>query len=269
MKKHKNKLITAIIIVILLTVAFFHGQAPKQDIASKTSAADTVKDKTEAVITHKATEKEAAKPVAEDNEAITQKKVNTENTPSVGTDTPYKSAEAEIKKAEEKKENKADFTSLRQMYDNVNPENAEAIPITDKEHTCTLSVRCDTILSNMKDYGEKSIKAVPTNGIIYPEKEVVFYEGESVFNLLLREMKLNGIHFEFVNTPLYKTAYIEGISNIYEFDFGELSGWMYKVNGVFLRYGCSSYILKEGDRIEWVYTCDLGKDVGDFSFEGI
>lgn len=192
----------------------------------------------------------------------------TESLPEPQT-APDKYVEPEDEKKEEKKEPEANFTSLRQMYDNVNPENAEAIPITDKEHTCTLSVRCDTILSNMEDYGEKNIKAVPTDGIIYPEKEVVFYEGESVFNLLLREMKLNGIHFEFVNTPLYKTAYIEGISNIYEFDFGELSGWMYKVNGVFLRYGCSSYILKEGDRIEWVYTCDLGKDVGDFSFEGI
>ncbi len=181
-----------------------------------------------------------------------------------------KEKEEEIKEVtEEQKEAKSDFVSLARMYDNVNPENTEDIPITDKEHTCTLSVRCDTILSNMGRYGESKGKSIPANGIIYPEKQVVFYEGESVFNLLLREMKINGIHFEFVNTPIYKTAYIEGINNIYEFDFGELSGWMYKVNGVFLRYGCSTHLLKEGDRVEWVYTCDLGKDVGDLRFEGI
>ena len=40
---------------------------------------------------------------------------------------------------------------------------------------------------------------------------------------------------------------------------------MYKVNGWFPNYGCSSYYLKDGDVIEWVYTCDLGKDVGDNS----
>ena len=268
MKKHKNKLITAIIIVILLTAAFFHGQAPKQDITSKPSATNTAKDNNFSVITEKATQNETAKPVSEGNKVISQKMVNSENTPS-GWDTTNEKAAAKTKKSEEKEESKTDFTSIRQMYDNVNPENTEDIPITDKEHTCTLSVRCDTILSNMEDYGEKRLKTVPPDGIIYPEKQVVFYEGESVFNLLLREMKINGIHFEFVNTPLYKTAYIEGINNIYEFDFGELSGWMYKVNGVFLRYGCSSYILKEGDRVEWVYTCNLGKDVGDFNFEGI
>ena len=37
---------------------------------------------------------------------------------------------------------------------------------------------------------------------------------------------------------------------------------MYKVNGWFPNYGCSRYSLKQGDVIEWVYTCDLGRDVG-------
>ena len=69
-----------------------------------------------------------------------------------------------------------------------------------------------------------------------------------------------------MNTPVYNSAYIEGISNLYEFDCGERSGWMYKVNGWFPNYGCSRYELKNGDKIEWVYTCDLGRDVGgDYS----
>ena len=75
-------------------------------------------------------------------------------------------------------------------------------------------------------------------------------------------MKNNKIHFEFVNAPLYGSTYVEGIGNLYEFDCGELSGWMYKVNGSFPNYGCSKYILSPGDKIEWVYTCDLGKDIG-------
>ena len=56
---------------------------------------------------------------------------------------------------------------------------------------------------------------------------------------------------EFEDTPMYNSAYIEGINNLYEFDCGELSGWMYKVNGWFPNYGCSRYQLKEGDTIEW------------------
>ncbi len=66
---------------------------------------------------------------------------------------------------------------------------------------------------------------------------------------------------EFEDTPIYNSAYIEGIANLYEFDCGELSGWMYKVNGWFPNYGCSRYQLKAGDKVEWVYTCDLGVDV--------
>ena len=77
-------------------------------------------------------------------------------------------------------------------------------------------------------------------------------------------MKKSKIHMEFENVPLYNSAYIEGIANIYEFDCGELSGWMYKVNDWFPNYGCSRYGLKDGDRVEWVYTCNLGKDVNGY-----
>lgn len=103
----------------------------------------------------------------------------------------------------------------------------------------------------------------PDDSIIFPLQEVTVYEGESVFDVLLREVQNAGIHMEFEFTPMYNSAYIEGINNLYEFDVGELSGWMYKVNEWFPNYGCSRYQLKEGDIIEWVYTCDLGRDVGD------
>jgi hypothetical protein len=143
----------------------------------------------------------------------------------------------------------------------VEPQNAV---ITDKPYTCTLSVRCDTILKNISWLDPEKTELVPGDGVIFPERTVSFYEGESVFHVLLREMKKNKIHMEFKNTPIYNSAYIEGIHNLYEFDCGELSGWMYQVNGWFPNYGCSRYRLKQGDRIEWVYTCDLGVDVGGY-----
>lgn len=147
----------------------------------------------------------------------------------------------------------------------IEPQN---VVISDKELSCTLSVRCDTILDNMDWLDPEKTELVPENGVIFASQTVTFYEGESVFNLLLREMKKNKIHMEFVNTPMYNSAYIEGIHNLYEFDCGELSGWMYKVNGWFPNYGCSRYQLKEGDVVEWVYTCNLGIDVGGYSALG-
>lgn len=147
----------------------------------------------------------------------------------------------------------------------IEPQNSK---ITNIQKHCTLSVRCNTILNNIKWLNPDKVELVPEDGVIYKTKKVMFYEGESVFNLLLREMKKEKIHMEFTNTPIYNSAYIEGINNLYEFDCGELSGWMYKVNNWFPNYGASRYALKEGDKVEWVYTCDLGVDVGGFAATG-
>lgn len=62
---------------------------------------------------------------------------------------------------------------------------------------------------------------------------------------------------------MYNSAYVEGIGNLYEFDCGNMSGWMYKVNDWFPNYGCSRYELKNGDTVEWQYTCyGYGADLG-------
>jgi len=132
----------------------------------------------------------------------------------------------------------------------------------DKKLTATLSVVCTTILDHMDKFNKDKREVLPADGVIYQSRKVTFYEGESVFDVLLREMKNSKIHMEFSMTPMYNSNYIEGINNIYEFDCGELSGWMYKVNGWYPNYGSSRYKLKDGDVIEWVYTCDLGRDIG-------
>lgn len=138
----------------------------------------------------------------------------------------------------------------------------DAVVNKDKQLTITLSVSSRTILDNMDKFNKDKLEVLPDDGVIYKAQKVTFYEGESVFDVLLREMKKNKIHMEFSMTPIYNSNYIEGINNLYEFDCGELSGWMYKVNGWFPNYGSSRYVLKDGDVVDWVYTCDLGRDVG-------
>ena len=142
------------------------------------------------------------------------------------------------------------------------PVEPQDVTISDVAHTCTISISCASILDNMDWLVPEKVELVPEDGWILPAETVTFYEGESVFNVLQRVCKQKKIHMEFKNTPMYNSAYIEGIHNLYEFDCGELSGWMYRVNGWFPNYGCSRYQLKEGDVIEWVYTCNLGIDVG-------
>ena len=142
----------------------------------------------------------------------------------------------------------------------VEPENQEIN--NKKKYTCTFSIECSTILNNLSDLDPDKRHLVPSDGVILPPTKVTFYEGESVYDVLQRVCKENNIHMESSWTPVYNSAYIEGINNLYEFDCGELSGWMYRVNGWYPNYGCSRYQLADGEFVEWRYTCDLGNDVG-------
>ena len=127
----------------------------------------------------------------------------------------------------------------------------------------TVSIRCDTILDNLDDLKQGLEDFVPADGVILAPIKVEILEGETAFDVLKSVTRNEKIEMEFRNDPLYSGAYVEGIGHLYEFDCGSGSGWMYKVNGWFPNYGCSQYQLKDGDTMEWCYTCDVGKDVGD------
>lgn len=154
--------------------------------------------------------------------------------------------------------------------DVIQPENPETPDTTDTPDkpqsagpTCTIEIRCDTILNNMKDLTPGLDVYVPDNGTILAATTVTFTEGETVFDVLNRICNERNIQIEYSYTPLYGSYYIEGINHLYEFDCGQQSGWMYKVNGWFPNYGCSSYKLEGGETIVWAYTCKgLGTDIG-------
>lgn len=271
MKKHKKKIIAGVIIAVILAFAFLWCDNAAGPHSSDTQNSESTKvTKTEELSKmpenfpsaepfHKADEQTETDRNADLEEDITL--YSPSQTPS--KDVSYSEQNGmDINDETGKDEYQTEPVSEGKPVP-VEPENTV---ISDKELTCTMSVRCDTILENIAQLDKEKTELVPKDGIIYKEQKVTFYEGESVFNLLVREMKRNKIHLEFENTPIYNSAYIEGIGNLYEFDCGELSGWMYKVNGWFPNYGCSRYQLKARDKVEWVYTCDLGRDIGgDYS----
>ena len=139
----------------------------------------------------------------------------------------------------------------------------EDIPTVNEEvNICTIQIRCDTILDNLEDLTADKEQYVPDNGIILDVSQVEFLEGESVYDVLKRACVHSGINLSYDWTVEYGGYYIEGINHLYESDCGGESGWMFQVNGWCPNYGCSNYILKDGDIIVWNYTCNLGKDVG-------
>lgn len=139
------------------------------------------------------------------------------------------------------------------------------IPSEPERHVCTIEIRCDTVADTSVLENQAVAPFVPANGVILETTEVEYTPGESVFDILLRATMERNIHLEFRDDNLYSGKYIEGINYLYDMDGGPLSGWMYKVNGQFPNYGCAAYKVKDGDAIVWMYTCDLGLDVGDNS----
>ena len=136
--------------------------------------------------------------------------------------------------------------------------------ITEDSKTVFLTIRCDTILDNWDnlDPALKYEKYVPSDGVILERTQYVLRDGDTVYSILDRAIRYNKIHMECSYSVNYSSVYVQGINHLYEFSCGELSGWMYMVNGAFPSYGCSKYVLNDGDEIVWCYTCDLGRDVG-------
>ena len=130
--------------------------------------------------------------------------------------------------------------------------------------TVFLTVRCDSVFAHWEDLDPVLAEGsyLPQNGIVLARTEYVLRPGDTVYDILNRAMRYNKIPMECAYSIGYESVYVQGIHHLYEFSCGELSGWMYQVNGVFPNYGCSRFELSDKDEIVWIYTCDLGRDIG-------
>ncbi len=138
---------------------------------------------------------------------------------------------------------------------------------------CSIEIECKILLDNIEALNEGKQAFVPESGYILKKVNLSLPIGSTVFDALkyacqsyvcsdeCEFCKASGIQLEYVFTPGYNSEYIRGIHQLYEKDCGSRSGWMYSVNGTFPNYGCDKYTLKNGDKIKWSYTCDLGNDL--------
>ena len=131
----------------------------------------------------------------------------------------------------------------------------EQTPPEESSPCVTLSIDCHTVWEHTDLLAEEKRPYLPEDGWILPPSEVPLEEGDSVFTLLQRTCREKDIAIEFVQSPLYGSVYLEGIGQLYPFDCGEQSGWLYCVNGEYPNYGCSEYELQAGDIVQWQYTC--------------
>ena len=274
-KKHLKIIIICVFALAALAISFFCGAPSSDDVQKNTdmpqstvldkSKENSEKTKEEISQEEKGSLKDSD---TEKNDILKDNKDNKNQSLQNGKTSNADSSDKDTQNGKNAQKNGWDGKNTDSNAAQNDVKSSDIPKNDNKEKTCTISIRCDTILKNISSLSLEKQAIIPKNGVVLPETKADFYEGETVFNVLLRETKKHKIHFEFSKTPVYQSAYIEGIANIYEYDAGELSGWMYKVNGVFPNMGCSRYVLSDGDKIEWVYTCDLGKDVGGYFKSG-
>ena len=125
--------------------------------------------------------------------------------------------------------------------------------------TVTMHIRCDTAVAKGMHKDPVWAGVVPASGVILATTTFDIEENTTVFDILREACRKYNIHMQYTGTA--SSCYIQGINNLYEFDGGRWSGWMYSVDGVYPNYGAGVYFLKPGEVVEWNYTCDLGRDL--------
>lgn len=245
-KKYKKPLLGGVVLAVVLLLAFYvGGNSPdSRGWTADEPAAQATAETAPAAQEEPSQEEEPAAEETEPEEAADKNEEPQKTAPAVKSPASKKPAPAKPRPEQP-----------------TEPEKKPAPPAK-QEPTCTISISCSTILANLDRCDPAKRSLVPADGWLLKEETVTFSQGESVFDVVQRVCREKKIHMEYNDTPVYGSAYMEGIGNLYEFDVGELSGWMYQVNGVFPNYGCSQYAVQPGDAIRWVYTCNQGDDVG-------
>lgn len=134
------------------------------------------------------------------------------------------------------------FETVSQHYTETERENAIG--------TVTITIRCDTIAGK---------KGAPSDPVILPLTEVEIADGDTAFAVLEATVKKHRIAMDYTGNG--SSVYVKGIAGLYEFAYGNLSGWIYRVNEEVMAVGCGQAVVKPGDFIEFLYTENLGEDL--------
>lgn len=147
------------------------------------------------------------------------------------------------------KQNKSEKTTVQST---AKPTTTVKSTTSKKEITCTLTIECTAIKSNMNDLKPGHKKYVPQDGYILNNYTCAVNSGDTVFDILEKACEDNSIILNSRSSGY--GVYVAGINNIDEFDCGSQSGWKYKVNDVDANRSSGYYKLTGGENIVFYYT---------------
>lgn len=225
----------------ILTLAFFLGDEGSEPQLSLPSTEKTASEPVESTATPsappEATERDSTEPSSSTTEEPSTAPSTTEDTTSTTPSTTQPTEPSTTQPTE--------------------PSTAPSTEAPSQPPACTISIQCSSVFDHWEELAPGKESVIPESGWMLGTVSVALEEGDTVFDVLRRVTQEYGILMEFSVSPLYNTAYIEGIGNLYEQDCGAGSGWTYAVNGSYPSVGCSDYAVADGDSITWVYICSF------------
>ena len=200
-------------------------------------------------------------PTATQEQTTDTRKDDTAETGTTKADGKQDAAKTEDKTADDKKPDKQKRLEEEKKQQEQeqpsapDPDPAPA-PAPAPAASVSLYLSCATVLDNMDKCSDGVKDIIPADGVIL-STTVTITEGESVMSVLKRACGDAGI-------PVSSSgSYVRGINGLFEKNVGRSSGWRYCVGGTFPSYGADSYTLSGGESIQWLYTCNMGADVGN------
>ena len=106
----------------------------------------------------------------------------------------------------------------------------------------------DTLNSAQYAIAPEKRDALAKDGVVLSLENVSFSETDTAMSILLSELKKAKKHYE------EKDGYVSAIDNVYAGDCGNVSGWMFFINGEIAEVGAREYTPKDGDEITFRYV---------------
>lgn len=133
---------------------------------------------------------------------------------------------------------------------------AQSLP--EGDITVTVLAECSAALDNMGSIDERvnTADVIPADGVVIAYCEVPLPEGATAFEALTLAARQQQVRVDGSGTVY--GVYVSAIGHIAEFGFGDMSGWLYSVNGEYPEASCGEYRLHDGDAVEFHYTCGYG-----------
>lgn len=125
--------------------------------------------------------------------------------------------------------------------------------------SCTFTINASVAAKN-EELNKDVAALLKDDGMLANAKSITVKKGTNAGDAFKAFCKENNIVLNSEDGEY--GLFVKGIGGLDGGACGELSYWLFKVNGEFSDVGADSVTVNEGDAFEWVFTCNGGSDVG-------